>query len=306
MKKFLLLIIISVLVGPGALPGKTYGQGYENPQIFADADWVAAHKDNPNVILVDVRSPIDYAKGHISGAIYIPWKSLRDKKGVFIGVEKASRILGLKGIDNTMEVVAYGDRGGAIASYLFWMLEYMEHEKVRLFDGGMEVWTAEGRELSTRIEELPSTTYKAKGVKESILVKNKWVLERLGDPNYIIVDPRRAVEFYGQKIKGEDLRGGHVPGAINIDCQIDQWQDEKLKKIKSAAGLIDLYQAQGITRDMNKKLILFCRTTRRTTYMYFGLRLIGFKPEQLIMADEGYIFWANDPAWPMEEETFAK
>ncbi len=39
--------------------------------------------------------------------------------------------------------------------------------------------------------------------------------------------------------------------------------------------------------------------------MYFGLRLIGFEPEQLIQADEGYIFWVNNLDWPLEEETFA-
>ena len=41
-------------------------------ETFKSTDWVAENKDNPGVVLVDVRAPSEYASGHIPGAINIP------------------------------------------------------------------------------------------------------------------------------------------------------------------------------------------------------------------------------------------
>ena len=62
----------------------------------------------------DVRAPVDYAKGHIAGAVSVgdAPSVLRDaNREDFISVAAIEQILGGAGIDPSREIVVYGNRG---------------------------------------------------------------------------------------------------------------------------------------------------------------------------------------------------
>ena len=51
-------------------------KGYAKPEVLVDADWVATHKDDANVKLVEVDVDTNaYDEGHIAGAISWNWTS---------------------------------------------------------------------------------------------------------------------------------------------------------------------------------------------------------------------------------------
>lgn len=49
--------------------------------------------------------------------------------------------------DDTL-VVAYDDAGGTVAARLWWALRYYGHPSVKVLNGGIRSWKAEGRGLS--------------------------------------------------------------------------------------------------------------------------------------------------------------
>ena len=52
--------------------------------------------------------------------------------------------MGELGIGDDHTVIAYDDRGGAIAARLWWMLRWIGHDRVAVLDGGLVAWQADG------------------------------------------------------------------------------------------------------------------------------------------------------------------
>ena len=105
--------------------------------LLVDADWLAAHRDE--VDLVDVRwSPTggtaaairNFEAGHIPGAVLFDID--RDLAGdpaagpgrhPLPSPEAFARTLGAAGVGGDRTVAAYDDAGGSFAARLWWMLE---------------------------------------------------------------------------------------------------------------------------------------------------------------------------------------
>ena len=47
-------------------------EDYTHPEYLVDAAWVAAHKDDSNVVVVDCDVDAAYNRGHIPGAVIVP------------------------------------------------------------------------------------------------------------------------------------------------------------------------------------------------------------------------------------------
>jgi thiosulfate/3-mercaptopyruvate sulfurtransferase len=128
--------------------------------ILITADELAA-LDAPRVL--DVRWTLpkpdgsdDFRAGHVPGAVYV---SLDDELAAhgeptdgrhpLPTVEALQESARRWGIDDGDTVVVY-DAGGNLASArAWWLLRHAGVEDVRLLDGGLDAWTASGRELET-------------------------------------------------------------------------------------------------------------------------------------------------------------
>jgi thiosulfate/3-mercaptopyruvate sulfurtransferase len=78
--------------------------------VLADADWVQAHLDDPNVVPIEVDDTGDYDKGHLKGAVKLDWKQdLQDPEtGGFIDQAGFEALLSARGISNDDTVILYG------------------------------------------------------------------------------------------------------------------------------------------------------------------------------------------------------
>ncbi|NTV64130.1 MAG: sulfurtransferase, partial [Oscillochloris sp.] len=135
---------------------------------LVSSDWLAEHLGDPQVRIVDMRGkvlpptdpkphyfarPEDYAAGHIPGAVYVDWtRDIVDLDDpVPAQVAPPAQIAALcsrLGIGDGTIVVAYDDWYAMFAGRLLWVLRYYGHERVRVLDGGLLKWQAEGRPLS--------------------------------------------------------------------------------------------------------------------------------------------------------------
>lgn len=314
--------VLAVLLALGVLWSLVSAQqtertgGYPNADLLASPQWLHAHIDDQDVLVVDVRTDEHFDGRLIPGAIRLPWSSFRyndtaaNEGELFVGTSRAQEIFGSQGVGRTNTVVLYDSvarDGGATSSYVFWILDVLGHTDKKILEGGIDAWEAAGYDLASKPRSLSPILYQApmEDIRGRGVVDGDDVYRRLGDPHYQIIDVRSAAEYKGEKgssdLRGNPLKLGHIPTAVNIDYSAN-WADSETKRIKSYEALQDLYRGL----DTQKSVIVYCDSGRRSSFSYFILRLMGI--DNVATYEASWKQWGN-PAnfYPVEtsEHTFA-
>ena len=226
-------------------------RGYPHPELLAETEWLAGRLSDPTVRVVDGRADEEYAAGHIPGAVHINGFSLG---GLRVGPdmptpEAFARLVGALGIDESTSVVVYG---GAAASafpqmpgFVAWAFLYYGHPNVRLLDGGLEKWAAEGRPLTSDAPAHEPRIFTARPV-EDLYCSLDQAKASVDDEGAIFWDTRTLGEFDGSTAGfNPPPRLGHLPGAIHLDYR--ELFDAGDGTLKPAAELNVLLGAKGIT-----------------------------------------------------------
>ncbi len=282
---------------------------YPNGRFLVSAEWLKPHLTDDGLVIVDVRED-KYYDGHlIPGAVRLPWSEFRyddidlNMGEKFVGPEKAQQILGKHGITRSDTIVLYDSvtrDGGATASYLFWVLDVLGHEKMMILDGGIDAWKDAGFNLAAKPAERIPILYQAPSaeIRTWALIDGDYIYARLADPMYQIIDVRSHEEYIGEKtsldLKGNPLKSGHIPTAVNVDYR-SNWTNASVKKLKSYGALQSLYRGL----DADKAVIVYCDSGRRASFGYFVLRVMGIWP---VMAYEAsWKEWGSpDHFYPVE------
>ena len=285
------------------------GKGYPDHELVATPAWLTQRRDT--VVLVDVRTDAYYDQVTIPGAVRLPWLHFqrpdrgRGLAATFVGISAAEKILGEHGITRGAEVVLFDSvkrDGGATASYVFWVLDVLGHQRKRVLAGGIDAWKRAGGETTQTPVQPTPVEYVAPSseLRADMLIAGDVVYHRLDDPHYRIIDVRTPAEYLGQKgstgIDDEPLKLGHIPGAVNIPYT-EAWRDEKQKMIKSPADLQELYAGL----DARQTQIVYCQSGRRGSYSYYILRLLGYS--RVVLYEPSWQGWAR-PAnhFPVETQ----
>ena len=248
----------------------------------------------------DGRDARDYAGGHLPGAISIgdAPKVLRDDNSEdFIAIQRIEKILGDAGLDPLRETIVYGARGTWNAYFGQYTLRYFGATRVSVFHEGIEGWQRAGLAVETAPFKAASLALKlipAAGV----AVTTKEMLERVGKRDVQIVDARTVKEFSGEDIRA--LRGGHIPGAINIPYEqnwVDpdtlikltrkQTTDSSGMSLKAVADLKALYAKL----DPDKETVVYCQSGARASETAGVLQQLGFKNVKVY--DSSWIGYGN-------------
>ena len=265
--------------------------GYANPNALVETDWVASHRDDPTIRILEVSvDPAAFHQGHIPGAVALDWfKDLEEHPIRDIASRaKIERLLGEVGVANTTQILLYGDNHNWFAAYAYWLLKYFGHRDVRLMNGGRRKWSDEGRPLTKEAARVSPATYRARDPDTSIRALREYVIAVVGaagrsllETGHIhryLVDVRTPQEFSGELLALPHLpqegayRGGHIPGAVNIP-----WEETIAPNgtFKSADELRKVYERRRITAD--KEIIVYCRIGERSAHTWFVLtELLGY------------------------------
>jgi thiosulfate/3-mercaptopyruvate sulfurtransferase len=277
---------------------------------IVDAAFVAEAAKR-GAILWDVRSVPEYRKGHIPGAVTIgdAGSVLRDPNTEdFIARDKIEKILGEAGIDLTKEIVVYGNRGSASANFGRYALQYFGAKKTHVFHDGVEGWRAAGQPLSTEDHRLaPVKVTLAPNTAVSLTTQE--MIAKLNSPNVQVVDARTIKEYLGEDVRA--IRGGHIPGAINIPYE-QNWKDpdtpDKLARrqvadtagmsLKSRDELKQLYSRL----DPNKETVVYCQSGVRAAQTAQVLEDLGFNKVRVF--DSSWLGYAAKLDAPADNETY--
>lgn len=290
-----LIALLSWACAPGsqAVPQAQVSAGYARPELLAETDWLAANLSDPGIKVIDLRSLEAYQAGHIPGAVWLDVRKLDDPQTQYIpGPDDFARLISSLGISNDTLVVGYDDQGGLLAARLWWALDYYGHSRAKVLNGGWNKWINEGRPVSREVPDVKPGVFIPR-VNEGVLCRLDYIRAALNKPGVVVLDARSPAEYNGTDVRAR--RGGHIPGAVNVDWQLTVTQDD-VKVFKPAAELRRLLEAAGITPD--KEVITYCQTGVRSAHALFVLRLLGY--ERVRNYDGSWAEWGNNPELPIE------
>jgi thiosulfate/3-mercaptopyruvate sulfurtransferase len=285
------------------------GFAQTGPLIVTQSDVIAAQKRG--AILWDIRSEADYKKGHIPGAVNIgdAGQVLRSPNTEdFIATPQIERILGAAGIDPAREVLVYGSRANVISYFGLYTIRYFGGEDVRVYHDGIDGWRAAGQPVALETTAPAPIALKltARGANS---VSTSDILARLKNPNVQLLDVRTPKEFAGEDIRA--IRGGHIPGAINIPYE-QNWVDPETQAklgqrtvadnagmaLKPLADLKALYARM----DPDKETIVYCQSGVRAAETATVLADLGFKNVKVY--DSSWLGYGNTLDAPANNAVF--
>ncbi len=275
----------------------------DSSDLVVDSRFVNDRLGKPGWILLDVRTGEEYRAGHIPGAVSLgnmAAKVLRDPTHrAYTMVSSIEKTLSEAGIGDDRHIIIYGD---AVASFYntvtFWIFEYLGCNSsqltctVHFLDGGIEQWEAAGGKAETADTVLPRASFKARIVPARLATTDEVLRIVQGRDQAVLIDARTEAEYHGSDIRA--LRGGHIPGAVNIKVQKNY--DDKLFKMQPLSELKTLYKDIPST----KRVIPYCQTGTRATYTYLVLRVIGY--ENVANYDDSWMVYGSNVNYPASEE----
>ncbi len=259
----------------------------------------------------DVRDARDYAKAHLPGALTIgdAAKELRNPNSEdFIATERIAKLLGAAGIDPARETIVYGARGTWNPYFGRYALRHFGARQAYVYHDGIEEWQAVQQPVESGAAKPTPVTLQLQPAPD-VSIDTAGLRSRLGQPDAQILDVRTPREFAGDDIRA--LRGGHIPGAVNIPYEQNWLDPETVQKrarkevpdtrgmaLRPAAELKALYAGL----DPDKETIVYCQSGARASEAAGVLEQLGFSKVRIY--DSSWLGWANTLDAPAANQQF--
>lgn len=191
--------------------------------------WLAAHLGDARVKVLDATFKLpgvlplpkdDFLSAHIPGAAFFDVDAISDHSTplphMFPDEAGFAAGIGALGISNADTVVVYDAGGWVAAPRAWWMLRSFGHADVRVLDGGLQAWRAEGRPLESGAAT-PKPAAFAATLDRGHLRSRQQMIDNLNSRAAQVVDARPAPRFAGSVPEPRPgLRAGHIPGSRNL------------------------------------------------------------------------------------------
>ncbi len=268
-------------------------------ELLVTTEWLAAHRDDHAIRIVDTRKGDGYEAAHIPGAVRYPATitPYLKENGRVPGAARFAALMSALGVGDEHLVVAYDDGNNLFAARLWWALNYYGHREVRLLDGGWDLWMAEGRPVASQPPERVSASFTPR-IDDSSIAEWETVQAAITNPGWSILDVRSENEWTGADPMGTK-RGGHIPGAVHLEWR--ETIDPASKRFKAAPALRRIFTRLGLSPD--KEVITYCQGGIRAAHTALALRLAGF--ERVRNYERSWSEWGNREDLPIERSGVA-
>ena len=248
------------------------------------------------VTVLDIRSPRDYAAGHVAGALNAPygsWRGPKENPGARLDDARLTERLTSLGIEpGARVVVTYQGRSttdfGA-AARVYWTLKSAGLTEIAILNGGLTSWTAAGQGLSTEAAAAERSAV-------SFALSDEWLITREGVQDVLagarqstMIDARPLAFWEGDKKHPAAQRAGTLEGSLNITH--DSWFPGSETELTAADRVMEIAKAAGYTQD-DKEMVSFCNTGHWAATNWFAMsELAGVEGVKLY--PESMVGWAN-------------
>lgn len=268
--------------------------------IILDADelqtQLSTSSSNVDIAILDLSQPTTYLQQHIPGALFLDYSWITRAENPIMGllpdIEQLNRVFSAFGITPDTHIVAYDDEGGGRASRLLWTLDCIVHNHYSLLNGGLQTWINKQLPISQEIVWPTPSNYSGT-INTAPIADKQFILESLNDDAAMVLDCRSPMEYSGTKVFA--ARGGHIPGAINMNW-MDLIDTDNHLQLKAINEMEQILLSKGVTKD--KTIITHCQTHHRSSHSYIVLKSLGY--EKIKGYPGSWSDWGNDPSTPIE------
>lgn len=304
-KRIMMLLGIVSFSVAFLLSGTVMAQGTGR---LVSVKWLAKHKDDPNLVIIDVSKTKYYLENHIPGAVsgsfsskdYISYGIDTSYGGDDLLVDPDARlpwhagspqyvqsVMRKMGISNDSTVVVYDEGAHFHACQFYFALTFHGHKNVYLLDGGFAKWASEGLPVTREISGVKPGDFVAKIEDPSKTVDTDYVLTRLYKKDTVVVYAVTSKWYYGSYLAYN--RPGHIPSSV-LAPYPDQFQADKTWR--PVDMLKRQYLAQGIVPE--KEVIVYCGGNPASRSAWFTLRHVLGYPNVKVYYD-ATTGWLKDP-----------
>jgi thiosulfate/3-mercaptopyruvate sulfurtransferase len=256
------------------------------------------HLRDDNLVIVDLCKTQQYQQAHVPGALHLDYRAIIAARPPVMGLlpdtEQLQDAATQLGLTPEKHVVAYDEEGGGKAARLLWTLDVMGHKRLSLLNGGIIAWANEKHPLEATPNTAQSVGSYPIAINEQALARKDYILSHLDDDSVALLDARTTHEYKGEKKFAE--KGGHIPGAVNMDWMLlmDQSNNYKLKPEQDINAMLgDL----GI--DKNQDVVVYCQSHHRSALTYVALKSLGY--DKVRGYPGSWSEWGNAPDTPVEQ-----
>jgi thiosulfate/3-mercaptopyruvate sulfurtransferase len=269
-------------------------------------DWLAKHLGAPDLRVVDGSwhmpqlnrdARAEFAAAHVPRAVFFDIDAIADHgtslPHMLPDPATFTAAVSALGIGSGDRVVVYDVRGVVSAARVWWTFRVFGHDAVAVLDGGLRKWRAEGRPVESGAPSPRPGTFQARFRPELVrdLPAIRANLTRRGSQ---VVDARSAGRFAGTEPEPRPgLRGGHIPGSINLPYETLYRADGTLK---APDELRASFAGAGV--DLDRPLVTTCGSGVTASVLALALYQLG--RHDVAVYDGSWSEWGGRADTPVE------
>jgi thiosulfate/3-mercaptopyruvate sulfurtransferase len=270
----------------------------QSDAMLVDVNWLAAHLNDPDLVLLHVGDRAEYDAEHIPGARFVRLADIArphdrnnpaDLALELPAAEELRASLARFGISDNSRIVVYFSKDWVTpATRVIFTLDYIGlGERTSLLNGGMPAWKKAGHAVTKDVPVVTPGRLTARPTK-ALVVDAGFVNSLPQRTGHRLVDARAAVYFNGTEPTYQ--KPGHIPGAINIP--FTEITDENLLITRDA--LTQRFLSAGI--QPGETIVAYCHIGQQATAVVFAASLLG---HPVVLYDGAFQDWATNNRGPV-------
>ncbi|WP_295845070.1 3-mercaptopyruvate sulfurtransferase [Tardiphaga sp.] len=273
---------------------------------LVSTDWLAARLNDPTVKILDASFKLpgvlplpkdDYLAAHIPGAAFFDVDAISDHgvalPHMFPSEGSFADGVGALGVSNADTVVVYDGGGWVAGPRAWWMFLAFGHADVRVLDGGLQKWRAEGRPVTSGEADPVPASYAA-SFDPGFVRSRQQVVANLDSQIAQLVDARPQGRFEGSVPEPRPgMRGGHIPGSRNVPYA--QLFDPITGAMKPLDELRQAFVGAGV--DLDRPIVTTCGSGVSALVLTLALYRLGVRGTALY--DGSWAEWGMSDGPPV-------